>query len=298
MMVSGRQVGLFVSLWVLLALAIFLPGAASAQQEPRTEVRPTFQPRSVEGKTVPNQVIVKYEKGTSSAEQAAVLREESLRKRNDLNLIGADVAKVQGRSVKEAIEDLEDNPDVEYAERDRAVRLRDFEAEPRFDELWGLHNTGQEISGKLGVEDVDIDALEASDLPPGSEEVVVAVIDDGVDFTHPDLAGRAWENDGEVAGNNIDDDGNGYIDDVYGYDIANDDNTVHDVLEDGHGTHVAGTIAASMNGQGVVGVAPSDKVRIMAVKFIGGPFDPLSDAIEAIEYASDNGATISNNSWG
>ena len=126
--------------------------------------------------------------------------------------------------------------------------------------------------------------------------MVVAVIDDGVDFGHPDLAGRAWTNDDEIPNNNIDDDGNDYVDDVNGYDFANDDNTVHDTAQDFHGTHVAGTIAASSDGQNVVGVAP--KVEIMAVKFLGGPFSSESAAIKAIEYASENGATISNNSWG
>ena len=143
---------------------------------------------------------------------------------------------------------------------------------------------------------MDVDAPEAAAKSSGGENVVVAVIDDGVDFGHPDLAGHEWVNEDEVPGNNVDDDDNGYIDDVNGYDFANDDNTVHDTLEDFHGTHVAGTIAASSDGNNVTGVAP--KVEIMAVKFLGGPFGALSSAIEAIQYASDNGAKISNNSWG
>ncbi len=150
--------------------------------------------------------------------------------------------------------------------------------------------------GGTGTPDVDVDAPEAAQKSATGEGVVVAVIDDGVDFGHPDLAGHQWVNEGEVPNNNIDDDGNGYVDDVNGYDFANDDNTVHDALEDFHGTHVAGTIAASSDGNNVVGVAPN--VEIMAVKFLGGPFGSLSAAIEAIEYAADNGAKISNNSWG
>ena len=128
------------------------------------------------------------------------------------------------------------------------------------------------------------------------------MIDDGVDFSHPDLAARAWTNPGESGGgketNGIDDDGNGYIDDVHGWDFCHDDNTVHDFDDDFHGTHVAGTIAASLDGQGVVGVAPS--VKIMALKFIGDDdacgFD--SQAIEAIAYAKSFGVHIANNSWG
>jgi subtilisin family serine protease len=131
---------------------------------------------------------------------------------------------------------------------------------------------------------------------------VVAVIDDGIDFSHPDLAARAWRNPGESGGgresNDIDDDGNGYVDDVNGYDFCNGDATVHDAGQDGHGTHVAGTIAASLNGQGVVGVAPG--VKLMALKFIdngnGCGFDSM--AIDAIDYAESFGVRIMNASWG
>ena len=147
-----------------------------------------------------------------------------------------------------------------------------------------------------GRPNVDIDALEAQAITTGDPSTVVAVIDDGVDFSHPDLAARAWTNPGESgldgnggdqATNGIDDDDNGYVDDVHGWDFCNDDNTVHDVDHDFHGTHVAGTIAASLDGQGVVGVAPS--VSIMALKFLDNDattgLRPDLQAIEAIEYA-------------
>ncbi|MEX1172596.1 MAG: S8 family peptidase, partial [Chloroflexota bacterium] len=128
-----------------------------------------------------------------------------------------------------------------------------------------------------------------------------AVIDDGVDFSHIDLAERAWTNPGEageLATNGIDDDGNGYIDDVHGWDFCNDDDSVHDRGMDGHGTHVAGTIAASLNGQGVVGVAPG--VRIMALKFIddSGACGRDDMAVAAIDYAASFGVRIINASWG
>ncbi len=139
----------------------------------------------------------------------------------------------------------------------------------------------------------------------GGKDIVVAVIDDGVGFSHPDLKDRAWKNPGESGGvketNGVDDDSNGFVDDVYGWDFHNDNNTVYDSL-DNHGTHVAGTIAASVNGEGVVGVAPN--VEIMAVKFMDpGVSDGVStgtteDAIKAIGYAKKMGAKISNNSWG
>jgi subtilisin family serine protease len=196
-------------------------------------------------------------------------------------------------------------------ERDPAVRdiqvshrlFRDVDPqnEQLWQYLWGLHNTGQDIDGVPGSPDVDVDGRESLGTVTGSG-VVVAVIDDGVDFSQPDLAGQAWVNPGESGGgkesNNIDDDGNGYVDDVNGWDFCHDDKTVHDVDDDFHGTHVAGTIAAKLNGSGVVGVAPD--VRIMALKFLGDDPDCGWDdqALDAIAYAKSFGVRISNNSWG
>ena len=131
--------------------------------------------------------------------------------------------------------------------------------------------------------------------------VVVAVIDDGVDFSRPDLAGQAWVNPGESGGgketNNVDDDANGYIDDVNGWDFCHDDKTVHDPDDDFHGTHVSGTIAAKLDGAGIVGLAPG--VKVMALKFLGDDQACGWDdqAIAAIEYAKSFGVRISNNSW-
>ena len=290
----------------LLVLAVALPGAAAAQEDARAPdgTSGASYYRSFAqgggntptgGEFAPGQIIVKFEEGASRAEEADARRDEGLRKKEDLDLVDAEVAKVEGQSVEQAVRDLNARPDVEYAEPDRLVHPMGYGDEERFGELWGLHNTGQPVLGKSGSPDADVDAPEASAVTQGDEDLVVAVIDDGVDFSHPDLAGRAWVNADEVPNNNVDDDGNGYIDDVNGYDFANDENTVHDAGEDFHGTHVAGTIAASSNTGGVVGVAPN--VKIMAVKFLG-PLTTLSSAIGAIDYAAKNGAKISNNSWG
>ncbi|MEM1170386.1 MAG: S8 family serine peptidase, partial [Cyanobacteria bacterium P01_H01_bin.35] len=162
-----------------------------------------------------------------------------------------------------------------------------------FNLMWGLHNTGQ--TG--GTSDADIDALEAWDIQTGSNNVVVGVIDTGIDYTHPDLANNMWTNPGEIPGNGIDDDGNGYVDDVYGYDFAYGDNDPIDLV-DGHGTHVAGTIGADgNNGQGVVGV--NWNVDLMAIKFLDDNGSGTTfGAIQAIEYATMMGADLTNNSWG
>lgn len=158
--------------------------------------------------------------------------------------------------------------------------------------LWGLHNAGQ-TGGSAGA---DIDAVTAWDTITDATATTVAVIDTGVDYTHPDLAANMWRNPGEIPDNGIDDDNNGFVDDVHGWDFANNDNLPMD--DNGHGTHVAGTIAAvGNNGQGIVGVAWN--ARIMALKFLsqdGNGF--TSDAIDSLLYAVDNGAKVSNNSWG
>jgi subtilisin family serine protease len=108
---------------------------------------------------------------------------------------------------------------VAYVEPDFVINSAATPNDPDLSRLWGLHNTGQ--TG--GVDDADIDALQAWDITTGSRDVVIAVIDTGVDYTHRDLAANAWQNPGEIAGNGIDDDGNGFVDDIYGYDFVNND---------------------------------------------------------------------------
>ena len=125
--------------------------------------------------------------------------------------------------------------------------------DPRYSEMWGLNNTGQ--TG--GLEDADIDAPEAWNISTGSDTIIVGVIDSGIDTSHPDLAQNIWVNTGEIADDGIDNDGNGFIDDINGWDFYNDDASVYDGGDlDKHGTHVAGTIGAvSDNSVGVTGVA-------------------------------------------
>ena len=136
------------------------------------------------------------------------------------------------------------------------------------------------------------------DASAGAAPVTVAVIDTGVDISHPDLANRLWRNAGEIAGNGIDDDHDGYIDDVNGWNFASNTNQLYSAGDgDSHGTHVAGSIAAQRNnGYGIAGVA--DNARIMPLKFLrpGGGY--TSDAIAAIQYAVDRGARVINASWG
>ncbi|HEY3393769.1 MAG TPA: S8 family serine peptidase [Lacipirellulaceae bacterium] len=197
-----------------------------------------------------------------------------------------------GLSLDAALAALRRDPHVLYAEPDYRVRIAGLSTDPRFSEQWGFHNSGQ--SG--GTIDADIDAPEACDVTTGTGRTIVAVIDTGVDYRHPDLAANIWVNADELPGNGIDDDNNGYTDDVHGYDFYNNDGNPLD--DHNHGTHVAGTLGAiGNNGSGVAGV--NWDVQIMALKFLGSDGSgTTSDAIEAVRYAVANGAQISNNSWG
>jgi subtilisin family serine protease len=157
--------------------------------------------------------------------------------------------------------------------------------DPLFSDLWALQNTGQTVNGSSGTPNDDIRFLGAWSLArPAGTGVVVAVIDTGVDTTHPDLAGNIWVNPGEIPGNGIDDDGDGLVDDVHGYDFA--DGTADPTDSGFHGTHVAGTIAATGNNlTGVIGV--DFQARIMALRASSdGNSLPDSAIIDALQYAA------------
>jgi len=194
--------------------------------------------------------------------------------------------------ISELVSELEEDPSVEYAEPNYIYTTQVTPNDPYFSDQWGLHNTGQ--TG--GTADADIDAPEAWDISTRSEDVIVAVIDTGIDYNHPDLADNIWTNPDEIPGNNIDDDNNGYVDDINGWNFAYNNN---DPMDDvGHGTHVAGIIGAVGNNNiGITGIAW--KTSMMALKFLNSDGSGYADdAARAILYASNNGAKITNNSWG
>src|SRR5262245_59605425 len=196
-------------------------------------------------------------------------------------------------SVSDALATYGASQYVVSAEADHILHAEMIPNDPGFSQEWGLNNTGQ--TG--GTPDADIDAPEAWNVTNNLSTVIVAVLDTGVDYTHPDLAAAMWTNAAEANGlPGVDDDGDGFVDDIHGYDFVNNDG---DPMDDHyHGTHVAGTIAAvANNGIGIAGVAPN--VQIMALKFLDSSGNgTTANAIRALNYAVQMGATISNNSYG
>ncbi len=179
----------------------------------------------------------------------------------------------KSRTTVDLIAELRRDPRVETAEPNylRRISATYTPNDPRYGELWGLRNTGQLVNGQYGAAGVDIAFSQAwplSRAPAG--EIVVAVIDTGCDYNHPDLASNMWRNAGEVPGNGLDDDGNGFADDYHGFDFASTTNSTpgqdSDPIDSGeHGTHVCGTIAAvGSNSVGVVGV--NHRAHIMIIK--------------------------------
>ncbi len=241
----------------------------------------------------PRSVIVRFREGVVPTARVAAREIAAGRVVRTLGAPGLEQLRVD-LPVDRAVALLNALPWVEYAEPDYVVRHTN--ANDSFYGLqYGLHNTGQDIRGIFGTPDADIDAPEAWNILTGDANFIIAVIDSGVQWNHPDLDANIWSNTDEIPGNGIDDDGNGYIDDVRGWDFYDNDNDPMDL--EGHGTHVAGTIAAEgNNNQGVVGVLWD--AQIMPIRFLGPNGGFTSDAVLSVNYAVANGATISNNSWG
>jgi subtilisin family serine protease len=238
---------------------------------------------------IPNEFIVKLNPALRSTDLADLKTSMGAEVLGTTNM-GIQLWQIPDMDLAAAKATVSNDPRIEYIEPNYRGQVINTPNDPEFTQLWGLDNTGQ--TG--GTADADIDAPEAWDISTNSN-ILVGVIDTGVDYTHPDLDDNIWTNPGEIAGNNIDDDGNGFVDDIHGYDFVNDDG---DPMDDNyHGTHVAGTIAAEGNNDvGVVGV--NWNAQIMGIKWIDGDgFGNTFDAIQAVEYSTLMGVKITNNSW-
>lgn len=236
---------------------------------------------------VPDELIVKYRSGTENRRDELHRRLGSRRLRKFQQHAMERVKIRPGTNLADAIREFGNDPDVEYAEPNYLVRAFVVPSDLSYFRLWGMEK---------------INAPAAWNTNRGSSEVVVAVIDSGIDYNHPDLQGNLWTNAAELNGKSgVDDDGNGVVDDIHGYNAINGSGSPFD--DDSHGTHVAGIIGAvGNNGVGVTGV--SWNVRIMACKFIDeSGSGTTADAIECLDYVTEmrlRGTNViaSNNSWG
>jgi subtilisin family serine protease len=201
-----------------------------------------------------------------------------------------------GTSVESAVAALRARPDVEYAEPNYRIQLETIPDDPFFSQQWALRNLGI----GAGYLNADIKAYAAWDITFGDPSVVVAITDTGLDDSHPDLEGSLYTNPGEIPDNGIDDDHNGYVDDVHGYNVADQNNDTSDIA--GHGTQMAGIVAARANNE--VGIAGVAQCKVMPVRFFRKTGDgaaqydaTVGDAAKALVYSIAAGATIINASW-
>ena len=233
---------------------------------------------------VPDQIVVKLKEGLNSPYAAQLHTAQETTVVDEIPQIGVQILRVPPGEIEARITAYRADPRVEYAEPDYIAQPANEPNDPYYGDgaQWGLQK---------------IFAPQAWDLSTGDSDVVIAVLDWGVDLDHPDLRDKMWTNPDEIPDNETDDDGNGYTDDVYGWDFANDDNNPQD--DYGHGSHVAGIAAAATNnGVGIAGVAFNN--RIMAVKVGDGATGKArySSIANGIIYAADNGVKVINLSLG
>jgi len=272
---------------LLPGLVFFNPRSGRALPLAQKPLDAVTAQKMLETEHAPGQLLVRFDRWVDPASllydaDATLLRAYRV---EGLQLITVSTA------LSEKMQALSRTPGVRYVEPNYVVRTQQVPTDPGFPRLWALDNEGQ-TGGRV---DADIDAPEAWETDRNAAEIIVAGIDTGIDYTHPDLAANIWTNPGEIP-DGIDNDGNGFIDDIHGYDFANDDSDPFD--DNGHGTHTAGTIGM-VEGNAFGGVGVAHRVQLMALKFLNRRGEGFtSDAIMAIEYATTMGASVSNNSWG
>jgi hypothetical protein len=284
-------------------VAVLLIGVCGALPAAGSTVRtPVAHESPAKARAVSGELIVGFEDGVSGRGQRKALARAAVTTKHEFERIDAALVFARAGRLEETRARLQSDPRVRYAEPNYRIQAADHGTtpnDPSFHQQWGLDNFGQSVNGSLGTADADIDAEEAWNVTHGSAGVVVGILDTGLDLTHPDLAGNVWVNPGEnCAGcrtDGLDNDANGYVDDWRGWDFVNNDNNPTD--DNGHGSHVAGIIGAvGNNGVGVTGV--NWDVELMPLKFLNAAGSgTTADAIEALLYATANGADLTNNSW-
>ncbi len=308
---------------VLLALTVLVSGAVAEartggvhhQGTPRMTWRgparidgkaaATQHPRGRLPRYVPGEVIVQFRRQLSAGAQDRIASTVDGQVSHPVPALNLRVVTLpSSEDPLAASKRLSASPGVFAAEPNWIYEpLEVIPTDPAFADQWGLSNTGQAHpitdpppASFQGLADADADVSDAWSVTQGSPDTVIAIIDSGVDLSHPDLSPNLWVNTGETAANGIDDEGNGYVDDIVGYDsLSNDSSPQDDTV--GHGSHVAGIAAAAANNSiGGAGVCPACKLMILRAGDEDG--FPLSAILEAIVYAVDNGANIINMSLG
>jgi subtilisin family serine protease len=269
------------------------PASAQVDPAPLSPVKQLLE-QGADIKFDPFSVLVRFETAADPGEVARAIALVDGRVSQVYDVVPGLVHLEIGVPVDRALAALNQLKCVRYAEPDWVCKATSVPNDPSFGNLWGMRNTGQTVNSDPGVAGADSRAHLAWDTFTGSSTFVVAIIDDGTNRTHPDLAANMWTNPGEIAGDGIDNEGNGYVDDTWGYDFYQRDS---DPTGTGHGTHTAGTVGAvGNNGVGVAGVMWSCK--LMALRFLGPNGGVTSDAILSVQYSNGKRVRVSNNSWG
>lgn len=243
----------------------------------------------------PEAILVRFKAGTPAASKDVVRQMIGGVKVREYGVVPGLEKLHTNIGVELAVRTLSQLPQVEYAEPDYVVHHTATPNDTYFGLQWGMLNSGQNVNGVVGTAGADSRATQAWDVFTGDPNFVIAVIDTGMQLNHPDLAANLYTNPGEIPGNGVDDDGNGYIDDVNGWNFYGANNNPGD--SGGHGTHTAGTVGAvGNNGVGVTGM--NWQCKIMPLKFLGPNGGYTSDAVLAVQYFTNKGVKVSNNSWG
>jgi len=249
-------------------------------------------PAPVEPAYVPGEVLIRFNPDAIGSDITAIRSALGAEELNRFLSGGLHWKLTTNLTAEQVIERFGDHPAIRHIEPNYILTANVVPNDPRLDELYGMINTGQ--TG--GTDDADIDADDAWNISTGSSDILVGIIDTGIDYNHPDLAANIWTNPGEIPGNSIDDDGNGYVDDVHGYDFYNSDGDPFD--DNSHGTHCAGTIGAI--GDNAIGVAGVNwNVKMMAIKFLSSAGSgSTAHAVLSVDYATMMGVRLTSNSWG
>lgn len=283
----------------------------SCEKEESFEMESTLENVSAdkEFEFVPNEVLIKFNMSDGKSQskalsliQASVVETISTNAMEAKGIAKGELILVSSKmNTLDAIKAIKDLPEVEYAEPNYIYRHNATSNDTYYTDgsLWGMYGDATSPANQYGSQAGEAWAAGKT----GSDQVYIGIIDEGYMYNHDDLAANAGVNPGEIANNGVDDDGNGYVDDVYGWDFDGNDNSVFDGVDDDHGTHVAGTIgAAGGNNLGVAGVVWN--VKMLGGKFLGRRGGSLANAIKAVDYFTDlkqrHGINLvaTSNSWG